>query len=62
LPVAPINPEPEQCPPWRYEANISPQRQPGGRRDEIHAATNAIGGRNSHAPNQLLKLTLNPMR
>jgi hypothetical protein len=34
----------------------------GARRDQIHAATNAIGGRNSHAPNQLLKLTVNPMR
>jgi hypothetical protein len=38
------------------------QRQPGGRLDEIHAATRAIGGRNSHAPNQLLMLTVNPIR
>jgi hypothetical protein len=31
-------------------------------RDQIQAATNAIGGRNSHAPNQLLMLTVNPIR
>jgi hypothetical protein len=45
-----------------YEAGICQQYQPGDRRDKIHAATNAIGGRNIHAPNQFLKLTLNPMR
>jgi hypothetical protein len=45
----------------RVEKGAHPE-SPGGRREEIHAATNAIGGRNSQAPNQLLMLTANPTR
>jgi hypothetical protein len=39
-----------------------PKHQSGFLLDQDHAPANAIGGRNTHAPNQLLMLTVNPIR
>jgi hypothetical protein len=44
------------------EAQRFLKHQSGFLLDQIHAPANAIGGRNSHAPNQLLMATLNPIR